>query len=198
MKKRLILPRTIQTASSFPMEQVRAWYFTMCFLVIFPSDLCMLLLSSSLCDVCRQESGAGLLHILQGSWKGQTQRTCTILRAKGFSPYSLCACMWAESKRGDFVWRAKKWVAWFVECFLEERTDCLVNSFAQNGPSTYHTVHGDDAIFIANDYYHTTDALAYLGIHNPFPKAQKFLWFHWESNEKEGWNDGCLARQWQT
>ncbi len=48
-------------------KQPDIFYFIMCFLVIFPSDLCMLLLSSSLCEVCRQESGAGILHILQGS-----------------------------------------------------------------------------------------------------------------------------------
>jgi hypothetical protein len=33
----------------------------------------------------------------------------------------------------------------------------------QNGPNSYHTAHGEDALLIANDYYHTTDAITYLG-----------------------------------
>ncbi|ELR24658.1 DNA mismatch repair protein msh2, putative [Acanthamoeba castellanii str. Neff] len=37
----------------------------------------------------------------------------------------------------------------------------------QNGPNYYHTAHGEDALLIANDYYHTTDAITYLGAEGP-------------------------------
>lgn len=56
----------------------------------------------------------------------------------------------------------------FFNSLNKNKPKDLIRFFERkNGPNYYHTAHGEDALLIANDYYHTTDAITYLGAEGP-------------------------------
>lgn len=60
----------------------------------------------------------------------------------------------------------------------------------QNGPNPYHTTHGEDALFIANDYYHTTDAITYLGTDGRRFQVSRTPFLDWLTDERNAGAEG--------